>query len=712
MRYWLLFFGLPLYAGEFGPADPDRAGVTTLPRTYILAYGKEVVGDTAFLAAIRQAPPDLLHIGHGVPLNSIFGPTADYSGWNPKLVPAQEILDRRQELKRFIQAMHEAGVKKVFCYINPSILGGDHEKRLGFFNFFDHWQDYAVPLGLGAKPERPPEQWMQIERRSFAPWEPEPDYPLWRYQPCLNEPAWENYQKTVVRLIAESGYDGIFIDDCIMECRHDLCQEGFASFLRQHYTPEALAAYFAKEARLAPAQADDHPAPRERLQRAATFQFWQNSVSRFASSMAVVGKAYSKDFFTIPNWGAISRVRGAAGRSRSGKSAIIWSRASRSMMFEEAHPSGYFTPHDVFGYLLQHLYGLAIDVQPVIISYGSSRRHVELGYAECAAGGGGAFVQPGVAYPEIRKLWRSFYEQNKELFQGFRQSAPIGLVMAYDELDYGNDDHLRQSLATGYALMARHIPMALLPKEALSTLDKLSAYEVIILPNLQFLSDAAMQGLGNYLAQGGHILSSGECGAYDVLAQPRNAIARSLFRQVGPKTDNVSSLRALRVESMAQLLPERTMDLVDALDILEPGPFNTRLDEIAKKPVEPEQEQRLQRLLEGWTGHSLSVADADHAADCRTTVYERLQGSKGDMLVHAVRYAAPIKGGEQSAIRPAPLAIRLRLPRGWTIYKAHVLNPWQAAKVIPVHENAGVMKCTLPEFEYYCLLHLQLKKQK
>jgi hypothetical protein len=710
MRYWLLLLVWPLYAAEFGPAVADQAGVTTIPRTYILSYGKEIVHDPAFLAAIRQAPPDLLHVGHCVPLNSIFGPTADYSGWKPKLVPAREILDRRLELKRFIRSLHEAGVQQIFCYINPSILGGDHEKRSGFFNFYDHWQEYAAPLGLGEKPGRTPEQWMQIERRTFAPWEPEPNYPMWRYQPCLNEPAWENYQKAVVRLIAESGYDGIFIDDCIMECHHDLCQEQFPAYLSQHYTPEVLAANFGSQETLAPAEFSLTASPKERLQQAATTQFWQNSVSRFTAEMTTVGRLYKKDFFAVPNWGAISRVRGAAGRARSGKSAPVWSRASRSMMFEEAHPAGYFSPNDVFGYLLQYLYGLSIDVRPVIISYGSSRRHVELGYAECAAGGGGAFVQPGVAYPEIRKQWRSFYSQNSELFHGFRQSANIGLVMSYDELDYGHDDHLRQALATGYALMAAHIPLAIVPKESLSALEKLGAYSILIIPNLQYLPDEALKGLRQYLAQGGHIISAGECGACDLLAQPRSAAARLFLSERHSTTDDVASRRVLHVESMAQLLPERTMRLVDALDLLEPDPFNARLEEIAKKPVDREQEHKLARILEQWLGYSPSVAGEEQARDCRTAVYERWQGQKGDMLVHAVRYAAPIQGGDQSSIRPAPLAIRLRLPAGWTVQNARVLNPWQKARVVAVQTNSETVRCTLPEFEFYNLLHLQLKK--
>jgi len=154
--------------GAVDNAEP-KPGHTSVPLVYLMHYVPDAPRNTDFVDQIRLAPPDILHLGHAVPLNSIFGPTADYTGFHPKLVPAAEILGRSEELRKFVALLHQAGVKKVIPYINPSILGGDHITRQGFFDFYDHWENYAA-LGIGTKPARPPELWMQRGRRSFAPW--------------------------------------------------------------------------------------------------------------------------------------------------------------------------------------------------------------------------------------------------------------------------------------------------------------------------------------------------------------------------------------------------------------------------------------------------------------------------------------------------------------------------------------------------------------
>lgn len=667
-------------SANFGPSQPERAGVTSVPVTYVMQYGGAAT-EPATLQALREAPPNLLHLGHGVPLNSVFGPAADYSGFNPQLVPADKLLARRDELKAFTDAAHAAGVDRVFAYINPSIMGGDHEKRLGFFDFYDHWADYEKPLGLGSKPERTPEQWMQRERQSFKPWEPYPDYPMFRYQPCLNEPAWENYQKTVVRLIAECGYDGIFIDDCIMECRHDLCAQRFPEFLRRRYDAATLTRCFGADLSLSP---DTDTAAQERLRYASTHGFWQDSVARFARIMAETGQAAGvPGFFTVPNWGAISRVKGAGGRVRSGKNAAVWNQASRMMMFEEAHPAGYFGPQRAFGYLLQYLYGLSIDVRPAIINYGTSRRHIELGYAECAAGGGGAFVQPGLQYPEIRKPWRAFYETNRDLFQDFRLAAPVGIVLSYDEPCYGNDAHLRDAFAAAYALMDSHVPLAILPKEDLASVNKLNPHAVVLVPNVQYLSDEQIAGLEAYEKQDGRVLTTGNTGAFDLLGQARS-------RQTE--------------RPMESLIPQTVYDIIDALDVLDTKKFDERMKTLGALPSEdvPLVAEIAKRL-----GYDPAVA---HGGDTRTVVYQRFDGAQGDLLVHAVRYAAAIEGGEDSALKAAPLRVQVRLPEGWKFASAEALKPGVENAPVTCKVTKESLACDLPAFEYYTLLRVRLQK--
>ena len=65
-----------------------------------------------------------------------------------------------------------------------------------------------------------------------------------RYAPCPNNPHWRRLCNAEARLAAEAGFDGLFIDNCILHCYCDSCQQHFQAYLRRKYTPERLEAAF------------------------------------------------------------------------------------------------------------------------------------------------------------------------------------------------------------------------------------------------------------------------------------------------------------------------------------------------------------------------------------------------------------------------------------------------------------------------------------
>jgi hypothetical protein len=685
-----------------------RQGETSVPPIYLMHYTREAPRDTNFLNQIRQAPPDILHLGHAVPLNSVFGPTADYSGFNPKLVPAEEILSRKEELRQFVARLHQAGVSKVIPYINPSILGGDHVKRQGFFGFYDHWEDYAA-LGLEAKPSRAPELWMQRERRSFAPWEPELNYPLWRYQPCPNEPAWLQYQTAVVRLIAECGYDGVFVDDCIMECRHNHCAERFTDFLQARYKPEVLQRVFQADWSLDPSETYRATDACARLRNAEKYLFWQNSIANLLTELSRVGRETQPDFFVVPSWGASARVSGAAGRVRSGKSSAVWQRAATWQLLEEDHPAGYASPDDIISYLLQHNYGLALGVRPIILSYGTTARQIELGYAEAAAGGGGAYAQAGAEYPEIRSKWRAFFQANRDLFAGFQLTAPVGLIFSFDEPRYANDEHLRQVFAIARILYGLHIPFAAVPAELLSN-SQLVRHEVLIAPRLQHLSEAQLTHLESFVHKGGRLLIDSWCSVRDLLDLPRQTPfpgANVIQRDQMPPHLPAGQGGIFQISSFEQLVPQREFDVVDALDIGKHAAFEARIKEIAVQAPDRKLADRLHQWLTNLAGSELALAEG--ARDVHTVPYERFGDRRGSLIVHAVRYAAATCGGDDSVIKAAPVRLSVPLPPGWELERACVRQP--EGRPVPVYAIVGSnrVRCELPSFEFYSMLELKLR---
>jgi hypothetical protein len=663
-------------------------GETTVPLVYLMHYAPDAPRNPHFIEELRAAPPDILHVGHAVPLNSIFGPTADYSGWKPRLVPVEEILARKEELRQFVAHLHEAGVSKIICYVNPSIMGGDHVARQGFWAFYDHWQEYER-LGIGPKPPRPPEFWMQRERRSFAPWEPEPNYPLWRYQPCPNEAAWLQYQRAVVRLIAECGYDGVFIDDCIMECR-DHCAERFSEFSKER-------------ASLAVAGSNS------RLRNAERYLFWQQSMANFLGDMVRTGQEINPAFFGVPNWGASARVNGAAARARSGKNSAIWRQACHWQLFEEDHPSGSLGSRGALGYLLQYNYGLALGIQPTILSYGNSRQQIELGYAEAAAGGGGAYVQTSASFPEIRSRWHAFYQDHRDLFQGLRLVAPIGLVLSFDEPRYGNDRHLREVFALAQTLYILHIPFAVVPIENL-TAEELGRHIMLLAPQLQHLSDGQLTVLRKFLDQGGKLLTDTGCGSHDLLdcARQKNPFPDAQLVVEGAKPPPLDFRKddVVEVASFGQLISAQEFAVVDALDIREPGVFGSRLRELADQPQDTKAQNLSAPWLEALADGQVAVAEA--GPDVRIVIYERLRGQNGVMIAHAIRYGTPIWGGEESAIKPASLELSIPLPAGWVVESAEALTPGGPVTGLKSRINRKTVHCELPPFEYYSMLCLKL----
>lgn len=701
-----------LLAADMGDTGAPAPGVTSVPPVYVITYAADAPRDAAFLEAIRQAPPDILHLGHTVPLNSIFGPTGDYTGFNPKLVSADEILARRVELRQFVDDLHAAGVGKVICYINPSILGGDHEKRIGFWAFYDHWDDYAG-LGIGPRPVRAPELWMQRERRSFAPWEPEPNYPHWRYEPCVNERAWVQYQQAVVRLIAACGYDGVFVDDCIMECRHDVCAQRFPEFVSRCYPAEAVSAAFPEGISLDPDTGPNPAHGETTLRTAATCLFWQESMADFLVAMNRAGQAVDPAFFMVPNWGATARVGGAASRIRNGKSVAAWRRASTYQMFEEDHPSGQFgSGGEVIGYLLQYNYGLALGVRPAILSYGTNQRQVEVGYAEAAAGGGGAYVQPGTAYPEIRGKWRTFYETHRDLYEGFTLAAPVGLVLSFDEPRFGNDEHLRQSYAAARALYREHVPFAAIPPENLVD-DMLRRHKVIVAAEVQHLSGVQYGALEDFVRDGGRLLVTGRFAAFDLSAAPRTCPSLKTkhvdtAKEHLPRVSKDSGT-AFHIDSVEEIVPAREFDIVRALDEREPAAFRMAIDKLGSQPqVERRDGPLVARWIEALAGGPVSLAD--NTPGVQTVMYERFSKEEATITVHAVRYAASALDDDACVAHTAPVNLTVPAPSGWRIANVEVVSPDFETTSITYDMHADSLRCELPQFEYYALLTARLRR--
>ncbi len=232
-------------------AEGDRMlPKSTPPIVYTINYSGDYFTKPEYIAQFKAAPPDLLHVGKATPITHLWGPIRLYQGenqytggpghtlsWeNIALLSPDELAKRVETIRETLRRYHAIGIPEITPYISYHTLAGDHEKRKGFWEFYDRWDAYAK--WAGPKPPRDPFDWLAVDiKGKFLPGSCggySPDYfaPLHRYRACIVNPNWAEWHRRLIRMIAEVGYDGCFVDNAHPDpcfCRH--CKEAFRKFL-------------------------------------------------------------------------------------------------------------------------------------------------------------------------------------------------------------------------------------------------------------------------------------------------------------------------------------------------------------------------------------------------------------------------------------------------------------------------------------------------
>jgi len=241
-----------LALGQAAERDPV-VPATTPPIVYTINYSGEYFKDPEYLEQFRAAPPDMLHIGKAVPITHHWGPIGLYQGenqytggpghtlsWeNIALLSPDALAARIETIRQTLDRYHAVGIREITPYISYHTLAGDHEKRLGFWEFYDKWETYA--RWAGPKPPHDPFDWLVVDVHgkfvggSCGGYSPDYYAPLHRYRACMSHPDWAEWHRRLVRMIAEVGYDGCFVDNCHPDscyCRH--CKAAFRKFLDEN----------------------------------------------------------------------------------------------------------------------------------------------------------------------------------------------------------------------------------------------------------------------------------------------------------------------------------------------------------------------------------------------------------------------------------------------------------------------------------------------
>ncbi len=249
----VLFGQVTLGAVSAGTVEP-MIPTTTPPIVYTINYSDTYFKKPDYIDQFKAAPPDLLHMGKAVPIVHSWGPIRLYKGenqytggpghtlsWeNIALLSPEALAERTENIRQTLKRYHAIGIREIVPYICYLTLAGDHQKRLGFWKFYDQWDKYS--RWAGPRLPHDPSDWLRRDVHGqlmlhVSPGYPySPDYfaPLHRYSVCTNHPDWIEWHRRLIHMIAEVGYDGCFVDNtrsdyCRCYCRH--CKARFRKFL-------------------------------------------------------------------------------------------------------------------------------------------------------------------------------------------------------------------------------------------------------------------------------------------------------------------------------------------------------------------------------------------------------------------------------------------------------------------------------------------------
>lgn len=499
------------------------AGVnrSRVPVLYIIDYSAQNhLAEPDRLAKVKGLRPDLFHAGKDGPLTHNWGPIAGWGGenvygggkdreaWHRRISP-EELDAKIAACKRYTKAMHDAGVDKLYHYVCGFTIGGtpDPKVRYGFWEFYDHWDEY-LRFGIGPKPPEDPLEWMMRKPDGDFCYIYKRDYesylPGTRWAACMNNPHWRQWMEAVFRMSASAGFDGIFPDNCFCRCYCKYCQAEFAKFIEREDRPTQKMATHADGGR---AWFD-------------TQEFWIDTIARWMADMRAEARKIDPDFGVFPNNGTHPGYR-------------RFSTACDFMMgegdFFDFGPKGFGTIwfHRDPGLLRRPLVGgLELrQYQDLIVSYkytaaeggrpsvvwlthgGQARSEAatELRFCEAMAFGAGACTfGRGSTLPEVYSRYHRFFETRRRLYDGLDPFCRVGLVYFPRQSLHGNMRHVKLVWAMARALNEQRIPYRIVTESDCRS-GSLDDLEIVFVPAVDHVELAEMRALHRF-AQKGHTI--------------------------------------------------------------------------------------------------------------------------------------------------------------------------------------------------------------
>ena len=479
------------------------------------------------------------------------------------------------------------------------------------------------------------------------------------------------------------------------------------AFIKEHVLPKNIKASY-ENIRLA------NPALQTavgRLRWAETVMFWASSIGDQLAEMTAAGREKNNDFFLIPNWGVRQRVLGASGRAEDGKDMRRWRKGASWQMYEEDSATGIIAPGVVLDYDMELRYAFACDVRAMLLPYTLNDTAVEeVHHAEVAASGSSVFVT-SFRNPDVREKYRHFFENHSDLFDGYCSAAKVALAHFFDQTHCVNIEHLREIDALNRYLCDQHIPFDHIIETDVTS-DRLDDYKVIILANIEFMSDEQVDVIQNFINSGGTVILIGDNAIFNLFCQVREKTSVFISREGDP--DSV-----IRFASLETALPYRGIYLSTALQASRGKLFSlnfegtryTLLNELDKKIgiKRYQTDGPITDVIEKALNRSPHLLDPKKASGVRNTVWIKNEKKKKILTVHLVNKNVPLAAAEGKRIFQPVKDLMLSIPceSGEDVKKVLFWQPGRKQQTLELREVKNrQVNVLLPELKSYGIVEV------
>jgi hypothetical protein len=596
---------------------------TKAPITCEIGYQEKHFGSEDFYERVEAAQVGLAHIGHDVPFTSWMGPTIPDGLSKATYLTPDQLPERIESIRNHIKRMRDAGARSIAPYICPVLCCGNAETRMGWWYLLDHWEEFAH-LGLGEKPDDDPREWNQGPLHSV------PDDPTYLvYEPAVSVPAWRRFITTCVRMVAECGYDGVFLDVNSYHATKEIDRLAFVEYLTDRYSAEDRMALFG----FTTASDVCFGEVSDSLLWFETLRYRACAMGQLFTELRDAGREHNPDFWVYPNNSPVNTIYGFYDRCTEGQQIQYIHPACKYIMFEDMEQPGRCGADRISDHIMQYRYALAHGARAAVLPYHANKpAPIALANAQCAANGGAMFVQPDYHRAEEVHFWTDWFDKHHDRHDNMTSVHDVGIVYFADEMFYDNSEHIEAVYRIRQALSDTHILYDFLVEEHFHD-EALLSCGVVIVPELHHLSDDQIGVLERYVAAGGNLLFIGACGTHDERVAPRDV----------PPTQSIKGPNVAWYERLDDLVPNRGPEL---FDLNEDEANDT--DSILGLPdrVSSQEEAQAARAialiseLERLAGRRLRVLNDEAPYSLRVSAFRSQDGKS--IVAHLVNYNLPV----------------------------------------------------------------------